>query len=187
MLSKTVFETARLKVRYLVFSDFDAFHEMQSDDEVMRFTTGKGLDETENRRQLKMCIDCYSRQGNDFWVWAVVRKLDGQFVGTCAVVPNESRPEIGYRLLRRFFGLGYGQEVCNGLVQYCIYEKRLTMLIAYADVRNLASMIILDRSPLQFIEETTNENGITDRFYQWSSQGEPSEVSDNNAVHGSRR
>lgn len=61
---ETVFQTTRLKVRNLVVSDFDAFHEMQSNDEVMRYTTGRGLDETENRRQLKKCIDCYSRQGN---------------------------------------------------------------------------------------------------------------------------
>lgn len=171
---ETVFQTTRLRVRNLVVSDFDAFHEMQSNDEVMRYTTGRGLDETENRRQLKKCINCYSTQGNDFWVWAIVRKLDRQFVGTCAVVPNENRPEIGYRLLRKFFGMGYGQEICNGLVQYCIHEQRLTEIIAYADVRNLASTIILDRSPLQFIEETTNENGIIDRFYRWSAPGGPS-------------
>jgi RimJ/RimL family protein N-acetyltransferase len=167
MFSETVFETTRLKVRNLVDSDFDAFHEMQSDDEVMRYTTGRGLDEAENRRQLKMCIDCYSRQGNDFWVWAIIRKLDGQFVGTCAVVPNERRPEIGYRLLRKFFGIGYGQEICNGLVEYGIHEQRLPEIIAYADVRNVASTKILDRSRLHFIEETTHENGVTDRFYRW--------------------
>jgi [ribosomal protein S5]-alanine N-acetyltransferase len=187
MLFQTVFETTRLHVRNLVESDFDTFHEMQADDEVMRYTTGRGLDEAENRRQLKMCIDCYSREGNDFWVWAIIRKLDGQFVGTCAVVPNERRPEIGYRLLRRFFGMGYGQEICNGLVEYCIHEQRLAEIIAYADVRNLASTKILDRSRLQFVEETTNENGITDRFYHWSADGLLGKTSENNSVNGSRR
>ena len=179
MFSKTVFETNSFTVRNLVDSDFYAFHEMQSDDEVMRYTTGKGLDEAENRRQLTMCIDCYSRQGNDFWVWAIIRKRDGQFVGTCAVVPNERRAEIGYRLLRRFFGMGYGQEICNGLVEYCINEQRLTEIIAYTDVRNSASAKILDRSPLHFIEEKTNVSGVTDRFYGWSSAEVADKTSDN--------
>ena len=170
MFPKSVFETTRLYARNLVDADFDAFHEMQSDDEVMRYTTGQGLDEAENRRQLTMCIDCYAKQGNEFWVWAIVRKTDGQFVGTCAIVPNEGRPEIGYRFLRRFFGKGYGQEICNGLAEYCIVEQGLTEIIAYADVRNVASTVILDRSRLQFIKEIANENKATDRFYFWSAK-----------------
>lgn len=174
MLSETVFQTTRLLVRRLHDSDFEPFHEMQSDDEVMRYTTGRGLDEAENRRQLKMCIDCYSKSENDFWVWAIIRKVDGQFVGTCAVAPNQNRPEIGYRLLKRFFRMGYGQEVCNGLIEYCIHAKKLSEIIAYADVRNVASTTILDRSPLQYIKETTNDDGFTDRFYRWTDQRESS-------------
>jgi RimJ/RimL family protein N-acetyltransferase len=103
MLPATVFETNRLRIRHLLESDFDAFHEMQSDAEVMRYTTGSSLDEVENRRQLKMCIECYAKPENDFWVWAITRKVDGQFVGTCAITPNDQRAEIGYRLLRKTF------------------------------------------------------------------------------------
>ena len=100
-----VFETPRLIVRELVDSDFDGFHKMQSDEEVMRYTSGEVFDEVENRRQLQMCIDSYQKIGNDFWVWAVERKLDKAFVGTVAIVPNEGRPE---------------QELCDGLVTYAI-------------------------------------------------------------------
>lgn len=149
--SEMVFETTRLLVRNLKGSDFEAFHEMQSDDEVMRYTTGKGLDASENRRQLNSCIAHYSIPENDFWVWAIVRKSDQQFIGTCAIVPNEKRPEIGYRFLGKFFGKGYGQEICDGLIQYGIYHRSLREIIAYADVRNVASTKILDRSRLSFV------------------------------------
>ena len=165
-----VFETTRLFVRNLKDSDLEAFHEMQSDDEVMQYTTGKGFDEAENRRQLKMCIDCYAKPDNEFWVWAIVRKSDQQFVGTCAIVPNDDRPEIGYRFLRKFFGNGYGQEICNGLIEYGMHQQRLPEIVAYADTRNIASTKILDRSALLFIEETTNDDGGTDRFYRWKAE-----------------
>jgi RimJ/RimL family protein N-acetyltransferase len=164
-----LFETNRLYVRKLEYSDFHAFHEMQSDHEVMRYTPEEALDEAENQRQLKMCIDCYSKIGNDFWVWAIVRKSDKQFVGTCAVTPNAQRPEIGYRFLRKFFGLGYGQEVCDGLIHYGIHDLKLTEIVAYVDIRNVASKKILERSALKFVEETTDENGVVDRFYRWSA------------------
>jgi RimJ/RimL family protein N-acetyltransferase len=170
MLPATVFETNRLRIRHLLESDFDAFHEMQSDAEVMRYTTGSSLDEVENRRQLKMCIECYAKPENDFWVWAITRKVDGQFVGTYAITPNDQRAEIGYRLLRKHFGLGYGKEVCNGVVQFAILQRRLPEIVAYADVRNVASVKILDQSRLRFIAEIRLANGLTDRFYRWLAE-----------------
>ncbi|MEO1529484.1 MAG: GNAT family N-acetyltransferase [Planctomycetota bacterium] len=164
-----IFETARLAVRDLRDSDFEAFHEMQSDDEVMRYTTGHGFDEAENRRQLIDCIERYSVTDNDFWVWAIVRTEDDAFVGTCAIVPSDEGPEIGYRFLRKYFGNGYGQEICDGLVRYGIDERGLPRLVAFVDVRNVPSVKILDRSRLAFVAEVTNEEGLADRFYRCDS------------------
>jgi len=164
-----IFETNRLVVRNLVLDDFEFFHEMQSDDTVMRYTTGKGFDESENQRQLEKCIGSYDQPGNRFWVWAITLKYDQQFVGTCAIVPNDDRPEIGFRFLRRFFGNGYGQEVCNGLLEYGIQIQKLTEVIAYVDLRNVASRKILDRSVLSFVEEVPNTDGGIDRFYSWTA------------------
>ena len=165
-----VFETARLFVRDLKSSDFEAFHEMQSDDEVMRYTTGRGFHEAENQRQLERCIACYSKPGNEFWVWAVARKSDQQFLGTCAIVPNQHGAEIGYRFLKKFFGKGYGQEVCDGLIKHGIHDRGLRAIVAYADVRNVASTKILDNSSLPFLEETRTKEGGIDRFYCWRSK-----------------
>lgn len=165
--SKLIFETDRLTVRQLLDDDFEAFHEMQSDDIVMRYTTGKGLDEVENRRQLKSCIECYSHSHNDFRVWAIIRKVDQQFIGTCAIVSGEQYPEIGYRFLRKYFGAGYGQEICNGLIHYGINDLKLSHLTAYADTRNIASVKILDKSPLMFVREIPNDQGAIDYVYHW--------------------
>ncbi|MDG2220857.1 MAG: GNAT family N-acetyltransferase [Rubripirellula sp.] len=165
-----IFETARLLVRNLVDADFDAFHEMQSDIEVMRYTTGSGFDEAENRQQLSDCIRHYAEPGNDFWVWAVVRKTDQQFVGTCAIVPNGENAEIGYRFLRKFFGNGYGRETCNGLIEHGIHVQKLREIIAYADIENIASIKILDQSVLSFVEETKTEEGGVDWLYRWLAE-----------------
>ncbi len=161
-----IFETKRLAVRNLDDSDFAFFHEMQSDDIVMRYTTGKAFDEHENLRQLQQCIDSYAKPNKNFWVWAITQKSDQQLIGTCAIVPNNEQPEIGYRFRREFFGNGYGQEICNGLIRYGVQKLSLTEIIAYVDVLNVASRIILDRSVLSFVEESPNDNGGTDRFYR---------------------
>ena len=164
-----IFETPRLAVRNLKESDFDAFHEMQSNEIVMRYTTGHALSAAENLQQLQSCIACYSKPDNDFWVWAIVRKSDLRFIGTCAIVSTQVHPEIGYRLLQCFFGFGYGQEICDGLVHYGIHQLKLDEIVACADIRNVASIKILERSELAFETETTGQDGVTDRHYRWAA------------------
>jgi len=168
-----LFETERLLVRELTRSDSGLFHEMQADDEVMRYTTGHGLTRTENERQLRMCIDCYSKAGNQFRVWAVAQRTTQEFVGTCALVPNAGRAEIGYRMLRKWFGNGYGQEICDGLLYYGIHTLELNEIVAYADTRNAASIRILDRCVLGFVDQVVNEQGRHDRYYRWQRGTHP--------------
>jgi RimJ/RimL family protein N-acetyltransferase len=48
-----IFETARLRVRELISGDFEPFHEMQADPEVMRYTTGCPQSVEANRIQLQ--------------------------------------------------------------------------------------------------------------------------------------
>lgn len=171
-----IFETARLTVRPLVEEDFDAFHAMQADPVVMQFIEGKGLDRAENQRQLRDCIARYTQRDNRFWVWAIARKSDAAFIGTCALVPDETLPdkempneantEIGYRLLQRYFGQGYGNEICQGLIAHAIDEGRHTALSAYVDENNLASVKILDNSCLPYVKSLNNETGGRDRLYR---------------------
>ena len=68
------------------------------------------------------------------------------------------------------FGNGYGQELCDGLVTYAIEVQECPEIIAYADVRNLASVKILERSRLEFVEELELDDGVTDRFYRWPTR-----------------
>ena len=154
-------------VRNLQASAFHAFHEMQADHQVMQYTSGQTFNEKENLRQLEDCIARYSIAENDFWVWAVTAKSTGEFLGTCAIVPNLDRSEIGYRLLRRFFGNGYGQEICDGLIDFAIARLKLDEIVALVDTRNVASVKILDRSQLTLEGEAIDQNGQPERFYRW--------------------
>ncbi|MEM9410737.1 MAG: GNAT family N-acetyltransferase [Planctomycetota bacterium] len=167
-----IFETRRLLVRCLQQSDFPAFHEMQSDDEVMKYTAsdgsiGRGLDEQQNRFQLDDCIKRYDHAGNRFWVWAIVEKQSNDFVGTCAIVENEQNEmEIGYRILRKHWRKGMGVESAEGLITFAIGGMKLNSFVAYVDLRNLASVKILQRSQMR-LTERIESNGQTDLKFIW--------------------
>lgn len=168
----TIFKSERLLIRKLAMSDFPAFHEMQSNLNVMQFTTGKAMTEADNHEDLKKVLDAYSQANNDFWIWAIERKIDSEMIGTVAlVIDDHGDHEIGYRLLEKYWGQGYGREISDRLIDYALETLKVPTLVAYVDVRNKASVKILDESPLPFVKEYFNETEqCLDRYYKWIRQ-----------------
>ena len=160
-----IFETPRLIIRDLNLSDFNPFHEMQGNPNVMQFTTGRPWTKKENLESLKKCINHYSQPENDFWVWAIERKDDGEFIGTVAFVEGH---EIGYRFLEKYWGNGYGQEIADGIIEHAMNNLHAKKIIAYAEPENIGSVKILDRSELNFIKEFIHpDDGKLVRYYEY--------------------
>jgi len=158
------FQAERLKIRNLRLSDFPAFHEMQSNPNVMRYTAKRADTEQESQEGLDRCIAHYAKPDNEYRIWAVERKLDGAFIGTCAIVEGN---EIGYRFLEKYWGQGYASEIINPLIDHGLEVLCLPFLFAEVDVRNIASVKVLERSKLMFIKEFFNEESKTqDRMYR---------------------
>lgn len=170
-----LFHTERLYVRRLEPIDFPPFHEMQSNAEVLRYTTGKPQNEEENRVDLQELIRGYEKKENTLWVWAIIKKLDHSFVGTCAIAKtDEDENEIGYRLLQKYWGNGYGFEIAEALLKYGIQEMGFLELVAYVDVRNIPSVKILEKSSMRFVKEFFNEKcGSLDRKYVFGERDLP--------------
>jgi ribosomal-protein-alanine N-acetyltransferase len=165
-----IFQTTRLHIRQLRPNDIAAFHEMQGNANVMRYTTKHAHTLEEDKSELHRLIEGYSKPANTFWVWAIERKSDQAFVGTCALILNEDNEyEIGFRFLEKYWGLGYGTEVANGLVAHARSLPEVQGLVAYVYSDNVGSVKVLDRSPLLFEREFYNETEkCMDRVYRIS-------------------
>ncbi|TCI90682.1 GNAT family N-acetyltransferase [Tenacibaculum sp. M341] len=140
-----IFETNRLIVRKLTLEDLQPFFELESNPEVLQYATGEVKTLEECEAELKELIHKYDKKGNDFWIYAIERKSDNQFIGTLAFVKDENRDdEIGYRFIQRYWGNGYATEVCESLIPYC---KSIGMkkLIGCVVDKNVASAKILER------------------------------------------
>ncbi|PMM64342.1 GNAT family N-acetyltransferase [Vibrio splendidus] len=164
-----IFETERLYARSLKKSDFHDFHELQSDDEVMKYVTGHGLSKEENLKQLTATINRYSEVESTFLVWAVVNKCDDSFIGTCAIIGGKNCSEIGYRFLKHSWGNGFGKEICNGLISYA-KSHEYKQLKAYVESGNDASIQILEQSALCFFETSSLPEGTVEHCYQWCAE-----------------
>ncbi len=152
-----IFETERLIVRKLIKEDLLPLHEMQSNPKVMQYATGEVKDLDAHRIELNDLIAKYSLPKNDFWIYAIERKLDGEFVGTVALVKDEGDDEIGYRFLERYWNNGYATEICKGLIKYA---KTIGMekLIGYVVDKNIASAKILERFQFKVVKRFISED-----------------------------
>ena len=151
MSPNIIFETERLLVRKLLMSDLEPFHEMHANINVMRFVRGTAMTREENEKELPELIEKYDHENNDFWIYAITRKSDNAFVGSVALVKDDDGDdELGYRFLEKYWGNGYGFEVCQGLVKYC-KSIGMPLLIGYVADENLGSARILEKCNFQVI------------------------------------
>lgn len=152
-----IFETERLLIRKLTIEDLEAFHQLESNPNVLKYATGEVKTHEENKIELKELITKYNIPLNNFWIYAVVKKSNSQFVGTVALVKDKEEDEIGYRFLEKYWGNSFGSEICSGLVSYC---KRIGLkkIIGYVVDENVASIRILEKNNFNIVKKFISED-----------------------------
>jgi len=161
-----IFETKRLRVRKLLMNDFGPFHKMHSNINVMQYVRGRAMTYEENEKELQMLIGKYKDPKNDFWIYAVERKEDMNFVGTVALVKDDHNDdEIGYRFLEKYWKNGYGFEIAKGLVDHC-RKIGLPKIIANVVKKNEASTKIIKKLGFNFIRDfVSNDLKLPERKF----------------------
>jgi [ribosomal protein S5]-alanine N-acetyltransferase len=168
-----IFETQRLVIRELCKDDLMDFHDLHRNHLVMQFTSGKVQSFEESQGELNHLIASYSIPNNTFRVWAVMDKQGKEFIGTTAIILSRNdENDIGYRLREKHWGKGYGKEVAEGLIHYAFSHLGLEELVGVSDVRNKASVKILE-STMKFEKEFYNdEMNCIDRIYRLSKNNQ---------------
>lgn len=152
-----IFETERLIVRKLVLEDLNSFHEMQSNPKVMQYATGNVKSIEAHEKEISELISKYDAVNNDFWIYAIERKLDKEFIGTVALVKDGNEDEIGYRFLEKYWNHGYATEICEDLITYC-KSIGISKLIGYVVDKNIASARILERFQFKIVKQFISED-----------------------------
>ena len=103
--------------------------------------------------------------------WAIVDKGTGNFVGwgglkfrTDEVNGHINFYEVGYRLLRRYWGQGFATESARASLKYAFNELQLDAVYAMANVENLASKNALLKSGLVITGQLSYEGIACDWF-----------------------
>jgi RimJ/RimL family protein N-acetyltransferase len=142
---KDSIETERLVLRMFRESDTDAYAEMVSDPEVMRFLGGKPVPRAEAWRNMAMMLGHWHLRG--YGMWAVEEKASGEMVGRVGCWNPEGWPgvEVGWTLRRRFWGRGYATEAARASVAYAFETLDQTRVISLIAPENVNSVRVAER------------------------------------------
>ena len=164
-------ETERLIIRKILPTDVDEMFELHSDPEVHRFLGNKTV---ANKEQIVDMINFVRQQYIDFGVgrWAIIDKKTNEFIGWTGLewVTKETNNhknyyDLGYRLIKRFWGQGIATESAFASLDYAFNKLNAKEVYAIADCENQGSNKILKKVGLKFIE-TFDHEGIRHNWYK---------------------
>jgi RimJ/RimL family protein N-acetyltransferase len=152
-----LFTTPRLVLREFTEADLDDLVELYNDPEVMRYLNGgKPVPRDELRDTiLPRLMRGYPRYGGGPGCWAAQTRADGQFLGWFALTPTGAdRPdeaELGYRLNRCAWGVGYATEGSTALIRKGFTDLGLTRVFAQTMAVNAASRRVMEKAGLAYV------------------------------------
>lgn len=147
-MSAPVLSTSRLILRPWRDSDLPAFAELNADPQVMRYFPAV-LD-----RQASDALAARIRDRLDttqFGFWAVQITGVTDFAGFIGLsVPSFDAPfmpcvEIGWRLARPYWKMGYASEGARAALAYAFDTLRLPQVVAYTAAINTSSILVMQR------------------------------------------
>ena len=152
-MTHKVLETERIALRRMDMSDVDDLLGIFSDPVAMRYypaTKSRAEAEEWVRRMLS------SYRDHGFGLWVAVLKDSGEFAGQCGLTVQEvegwQEVEIGYLLLRRFWGEGLATEAARAARDHG-FALGYRRLISIIDPQNLASRRVAEKTGLALEKE----------------------------------
>ena len=156
-------QTDRLLLRQWVDQDLSGFAELNSDQETMEFFPAL-LSREESNAVAEKCQSLISERGWGFW--AVELKSSGEFMGLVGLhIPKPNLPfspcvEIGWRLLKKYWGKGYATEAAQESLVYAFNTLNLNEVVSFTTVSNLRSRYVMQRLGFSNTHQNFEHPGI---------------------------
>ena len=161
-----IFETERLLIRQYETNDFENFYTLYSDEDVMRY-----IRPVQSKEKTFASFNdhlAYYKLFPVYGIWAMIEKSNNQFLGTFMLkhsITAEGNIELGYSLLKIFWGNGFATEAVAGGLNYGFNTLKLETIIAITQMENIASKKVLIKSG--FIQqENFDDKGRMVNFFR---------------------
>lgn len=159
----TVLETERLLIRRWRADDWKLLRPMSNDVDVMKYLGGSLLTDDQIREIERRQTESFDTLG--YCYWPLELKSTGAFIGLCGVQPQLPDPyDYGWRLAREHWNHGYITEAATAVRDYAFGSLKLPELTSTALVVNTASINVMQKVGMTFVETTMTEWGEVSRY-----------------------
>jgi ribosomal-protein-alanine N-acetyltransferase len=174
---KVFIETEKFILREILETDVEGMYALDSDPEVHKYL---GNNPIASMDAALATIQHVRKQyeANGIGRWAIIDKASNEFVGWAGLKyeqnlrTNINYYDIGYRLLRKYWGKGIASEAAKVSLEYGFNQLNINEIFAAAQVDNAASNKILTNIGLKFVE-TFEFRGAVNNWYKLNKSDYP--------------
>ena len=135
----------RIYLEKLLPHDFESFYTMTGNEKVMAMITERALSKEEAMKKFNYFLE-NNELHKSFGSFKVLEVGSSKMLGFAKLEITKEKPEeaeLGYMLLPDFWGLGYGNEIAEQLMEVAKSDPTLKRVYANTDPDNMASRKIL--------------------------------------------
>lgn len=159
---KRIIETERLIIRELEIEDVSSLAKILCDKDSMKYyPRPKTLEEVVS--WIERNIDRYRKNG--FGLWAVIRKVDSEFLGDCGLtlqnIDSEELPEVGYHIIKEYCQNGYASEAARACLGYGFGKFNFDAIFSYTSEMNRPSIKVMENIGMKKVKDYINNGTKT--------------------------
>jgi ribosomal-protein-alanine N-acetyltransferase len=143
-------ETERLFTRFLVPEDVKAWSDFFADPEALEFFpfVEPAPNEVRAKNWIEKQLTRYREQR--YGLQALIDKKTGEMVGQCGLlaqdIDGKIEVEVGYSLLKKFWGKGYATEAAIRFKEYGFAKDQAESIISIIDIHNVRSQNVAEKN-----------------------------------------
>jgi RimJ/RimL family protein N-acetyltransferase len=140
-----VIDTGRMILRRFSLDDLQAFYQLASRPEIIRYAQSAPVASLEQARELMIAAPFHDYATYGYGRFACVWKETGEVIGFSGVkfVPEISDTELGYRFLAEYWGKGLATEAGRASIEFARSDLGLKRIVAMVHPDNVASARVL--------------------------------------------
>ena len=171
-------QSERLSYELMTIDDAELLYQLDQDVEVMRFINGGKISSMDDIQKISIPrMQSYTSQEKGWGLWKVTINQTEAFIGWVLVrpmgffskQPESDNLEIGWRFMQDSWGRGFATEAANSVINALIEQSKIKKLTAIAFEDNTASINIMRKVGMKYIETYTHKDPLGDNkvvYYQ---------------------
>jgi RimJ/RimL family protein N-acetyltransferase len=143
----TVIDTGRLLLRRFTTDDLEAFYQLGSRPEIIRYAQAEPLASRDQALEFMKAAPFHDYATYGYGRFACVWKATGEVIGFSGIkyVPEIEDNELGYRFLPEFWGMGLATEAGAASIEFARSTLGLERLVAMVHPENVASARVVTK------------------------------------------